>query len=400
MKLEVFKYKIRKKIYEFLDNTVIHHFQKLFFKPIRSDILIFDDFFPCPLSNFRYIEFNEYLKNYNTLVFTTGKSLKYVHLFDSIRKFIKIHPERNRIRLFWKDIPIEGKLAILVFQHNAVNFLDFLENNKIPFIFTLYPGGNFRLYNNQGDKELKKIFQSIYFRKVIVTQKITKQYLIENKLCKSENIEFIYGCPVEINQNDNFKVKQSRELINICFVAAKYHPTGMDKGYDIFIDVAKLLCKSSTKFRFHIVGGFNEFDIDTNEIRDYVCYYGYLDMDELKKFYENMDFILSPNRSNILSSGAFDGFPTASVVEAGLKGVIMMFTDDFNQNIYFQNNIDCIFVDHNAYNIYKKIIEISGNTELMHTLSVNGQNLLLNLFSYENQIKKRFEIIDTLIKEK
>ena len=65
MKLEVFKYKIRKKIYEFLDNTVIYHFQKLFFKPIRSDILIFDDFFPCPLSNFRYIEFNEYLKKYS-----------------------------------------------------------------------------------------------------------------------------------------------------------------------------------------------------------------------------------------------------------------------------------------------------------------------------------------------
>lgn len=56
-----------------------------------------------------------------------------------------------------------------------------------------------------------------------------------------------------------------------------------------------------------------------------------------------MDIILSPNRSNILANGAFDGFPTAAVVEAGLKGVIMMISDDNNQNLIFKDGEDYCF---------------------------------------------------------
>lgn len=397
MKLDIIRYKIRKKIYSFIDDSVVKYVPKVLLKQLKCDILILDDFFPCRLSNFRYIEFNEYLKRYNTIVFTTGRSLKYVQVYQSITMFIKDHPYRKRIKIFWKDRPVNTNLAVLVFQHNVEYFLNYLENNKIPFVFTLYPGSNFRLNDNSGDKALVKIFNSKYFRKVIVTQKTTKEYLVEKKLCNVENIEFIYGCPFEIDQKYNFKEKKINGLIDICFVAAKYHPIGKDKGYDVFVEVAKLLCKSSDRFRFHVIGGFNEKDIDIDEIKDFVIYYGYLDIDKLRDVYDRVDIILSPNRSNILFSGAFDGFPTASVIEAGLKGVIMMLTDDLKQNIYFQNNVDCIFIDHNPHNIYNKIIDISMNEELMNEISHNGQNLLLNIFSYENQMEKRFEIIDKLI---
>lgn len=398
MKNEILKYKIRKRI-DRVWNWLIFKFNLSFlFKPFKTEILILDDFFPCPLSNFRYIEFNTYLQNYNSLVLTTGKSLPIAQVYKSINKFIKIHPYKNKIRIFREERLVKAKLAILVFQHNTEIFLDYLEKNKIPFIFTLYPGGNFKLYDKQGEVVLRRIFNSIYFKKVIVTQKITKDYLVEQNLCPAINIEFIYGCPIEMNQQVVSKKFESKNIINICFVAAKYHPTGMDKGYDIFIETAKKLCKTSSKFKFHVIGGFNCEDIYITEIIDYIQFYGYMDINTLREFYENMDIILSPNRSDILSTGAFDGFPTAAVIEAGIKGVIMMLTDDRNQNIYFKNEKDCIFINHNANDICDAIIELCKNNDLMNSISNNGQNTLQTLFSHETQLKKRIEIIDLLIK--
>lgn len=402
MKIEILKYKIRKNINKYLDRFFNKYKFTFLFRPINTELLILDDFFPCQLSNFRYIEFSEYLQNYNSTALTTGKSLPNAQIYKSINYFIKLHPSKNRIKVFQKNRLIKAKLAVLVFQHNTVQFLDYLENNRIPFIFTLYPGGNFILNDKNGDLGLSRIFNSIYFRKVIVTQKITLDYLLDNKLCKAENIEFIYGCPIE-TKNDNFK-KNPFELvkkeINICFVAAKYHPTGMDKGYDVFIDTAKKLQKSSSKFKFHVVGGFDKNDINIENIESNIKFYGYLEINALRKFYEKMDIIISPNRSNVLANGAFDGFPTAAVVEAGLKGVIMMLTDDNNQNIYFKNGEDCVFINHNSVDISNKVIELCNDTFKMNYISNSCQNKLNNLFSYDSQIKKRFEIIDTLIKQK
>jgi glycosyltransferase involved in cell wall biosynthesis len=399
MKVEILKYKIRKKVYKFFEKFIDKINLTKLYKPINAEILILDDFFPCPLSNFRFIEFNEYLQKYNSVALTTGKSLPVAQVYSSIKKYIRVHPNRDRIKIFRKDRLANAKLAVLVFQYNTEIFLDYLEKNEIPFIFTLYPGGNLKLNDKQGDIGLKRIFNSRYFRKVIVTQKITYDYLLENRFCEPENIEFIYGCPIETNKQIVLSkhFESEKKEINICFVAAKYHPTGMDKGYDIFIETAKELCFSSDIYKFHVVGGFNKDDIDINTIKNNIQFYGYLEINALRHFYENMDIILSPNRSNILASGAFDGFPTAAVVEAGLKGVIMMLTDDKKQNIFLEDKRDCIFINHNANDIAKMIIDLSNDTYLMNIISCSGQNKLSNLFSYNTQIIKRFNIIDSLI---
>lgn len=398
--IELYKYKIRKRFNRSIEQTLSKLNLSSLFKKIDTDLLILDDFFPCPLSNFRFIEFNAYLEHFNSLALTTGKSLPVAHVYQSISKYIKIHPKRERIKIFRKDREVKAKLAVLVFQHNTEMFLDYLEKNQIPFIFTLYPGGNFKLNNKVGNDGLKRIFNSKCFRKVIVTQKITQNYLLEEKLCEQSDIEFVYGCPIDIEKFvlEKKYIEPTKKEINICFVAAKYHPTGMDKGYDIFIDTAKELCEISTKYKFHIVGGFQENDIDINDIKNNIQFYGYLEINALRSFYENMDIILSPNRSNILANGAFDGFPTAAVVEAGLKGVIMMISDDNNQNLFFKDGEDCVFINHNANDISEKITEISENTHLMEQISNSGQRTLSYLFSNEIQINKRLEIIDSLIR--
>lgn len=398
--IELYKYKIRKRFNRSIEQTLSKLNLSSLLKKIDTDLLILDDFFPCPLSNFRFIEFNAYLEHFNSLALTTGKSLPVAHVYQSISKYIKIHPKRERIKIFRKDREVKAKLAVLVFQHNTEIFLDYLEKNHIPFIFTLYPGGNFRLNNKEGDEGLRRIFNSRYFRKVIVTQKITQNYLLEEKLCEPSDIEFVYGCPIDMEKNVSTKkhTESTKKEINICFVAAKYHPTGMDKGYDIFIDTVKKLSCISDQFLFHVVGGFCKDDIILNEIENKIQYYGYLEINTLRSFYEKMDIILSPNRSNILAGGAFDGFPTAAVVEAGLKGVIMMISDDNNQNLFFKDGVDCIFINHNANDISEKITELSKNTRLMEHISNSGQMTLSNLFSNETQINKRLEIIDSLIR--
>lgn len=399
MNAEIFFYKIRKNINKLIDRIIYRYKLSFLFKPIKTELLILDDFFPCPLSNFRLVEFNAYLHKYSTVALTTGRSLSRVNEYKSIGRFIKVHPYKKQIKIFREQKIISAKLAIIIFQHNIEAFLDYLEKNEIPFIFTLYPGGNFKLNDKQSNFSLKRIFSSDFFRKVIVTQKITYDYLIGNHLCNPESIEFVYGCPMEAGSRPVIDkcFGEKGGCIDICFVAAKYHPTGMDKGYDIFIETAKELIRRSENYRFHVVGGFNQNDINVEDIKEYIHFYGYMQIERLRNFYESMDIILSPNRSNILGEGAFDGFPTAAVVEAGLKGVVMMLSDDNNQNIYLKNSVDCVFVNHEVSDISDKIEELSNNPDLMTLISISGRNKLNELFSYNSQIIRRFEIIDSLM---
>src|SRR4030066_370297 len=75
-------------------------------------------------------------------------------------------------------ININAKLFYCVFINNIYDNLNWLEKFKIPFIFTLYPGGGFQINNEIIDKKLKIVFNSPMFKKVIVTQIFTLDYLI------------------------------------------------------------------------------------------------------------------------------------------------------------------------------------------------------------------------------
>lgn len=396
MNLEILRYKIRKRFNRIAHRILNNCNLSFLYKSIETDLLILDDFYPCPLSNFRYIEFNSYLEKYNTFVQTTGNSLPLAHVYKSISHFIRIHPHREKIKIFNKNRKVNAKLAVLVFQHNTEIFLDYLEENKIPFIFTLYPGGNFKLHDEQGDKGLMRIFNSPYFRRVIVTQKVTMHYLLSKKVCKESDIEFIYGCPMEIPTATSVK-KFDASTTNICFVAAKYHPTGMDKGYDTFIETARILLKDSDNYRFHVVGGFNEDDIDISDIKSHFKYYGYLNIEKLREFYKEMHIILSPNRSNILANGAFDGFPTAAVIEAGLANTVMILTDDLQQNFFFEDKKDCIFVKNNACEIAEIIEDLSKNGLKSSSMAENGSSKLSLKLNIESQFNPRFQLIESLI---
>jgi glycosyltransferase involved in cell wall biosynthesis len=362
----------------------------------KTDLVVFDSFFPHPLSVFRYVEFDIYIQKFKALVYTTGDDLRHIGEKKSIKYFIRRYPFCSRVKLFHIDRNINAKIAVIVFLNNAFYFLPYLEKNKIPFIFTLYPGGGFWMREEESDEKLNRIFNSIYFKKVIVTQNVTRKYLLDNSFCKNEDIEFIYGSPSNWESQEyaySKRGKREKDTFDICFVAVKYSPKGIDKGYDIFVEVAKKLTKLSEKFRFHVVGGFSANDIDVSDLVSNLKFYGYLSIEELREFYLKQDIIISPNRTNILSKGSFDGFPTGSVVEAGLCGVAMLVTDELNQNTLFINNKDCVFINHEPEYIVSKVMELFFDKNKLFEISQSGLNILRKVSSSDYQMTPRLNLI-------
>src|SRR5207244_13412192 len=106
----------------------------------------------------------------------------------------------------------------------------------------------------------------------------TTNYLIINSFCDKEMVEFsdsgVFPSEYLASSGSVKKYyKQDNCTFDVCFVAHKYMPRGIDKGYDVFIEVAKKLSKSHKDIYFHVVGSIDKHDIDVRGI------------DESKRFY-------------------------------------------------------------------------------------------------------------------
>ena len=291
-----------------------------------------------------------------------------------------------------------NKIAIITFLQNTKKNLEIIEKYQIPFIFTLYPGGGFILNNEESDEKLRSIFKSKYFRKVIVTQKITYDYLIKNKFCKEEEIEFIYGIVtpeniLQTNIENKVYYKKGKETFDLCFVAHKYCEKGIDKGYDLFIDVAKKMSKKHRNIKFHVVGGFDENDIDITEIKDKIKFYGIQSSEELINLYKNMDVIISPNRPFKLSKGSFDGFPTGSCTEAMINKVVLMCSDELKLNTKFEDGKEIIIIKTETDDIVEKVENLYKNPNKIVEIANNGRKKALKVYSKRNQILPRIKAI-------
>ena len=372
--------------------------------------IIFDDIFPSIYSSFRYEEYTEYIKYFeNVIIFTTGKSLKAVGESRDIKEVIKEFEKKNNIfkgkvfELNDENIKIiknlKYKVSILTFLTNVRENIKILEKYEIPFMFTLYPGGGFVLNDKNCDIELRKICNSKYFRKVIVTQKNVYKYLLKNKIAKKHQIEFIYGVvtPNEIlkesNDLESEKYGVNKNKLDLCFVAHKYTEKGIDKGYDIFISVAKELNKKFKNINYHVIGGFNENDIDVSELGNNISFYGVKDSKWLRNFYNNMDIIISPNRPNMLGKGTFDGFPTGSATEAMIRKVLLLCTDELKLNVKFKNKKELIIIKPNFENVTKIIEKLYKNPAKIKKIAEQGSKKAKDIYSKENQIIPRVKII-------
>tara|TARA_R110002033_G_scaffold169951_1_gene211804 strand:+ start:616 stop:1812 length:1197 start_codon:yes stop_codon:yes gene_type:complete len=376
----------------------------------KYDLIIYDDIYPNPISGFRYEEFSQLLNTFkNSKIITNPLAYMFVggskkeHSRD-IDKCIKERPYlKGKIFKKRKFSNINTKLFYCVFLHNIYKNLKYLEKYNIPFMFTLYPGGGFYVNSLETDKKLKELFSSKNFRGVFVTQPFTKDYILNKKLCSKEHIKLIYGCVIPQYSFLKEDVKKtyypkSKAHIDICFSAIKYTPRGLDKGYDLVVELAHKLLKKYSFIKFHIIGGFQQKDINIEKIKQNINFYGYQEYKDMSKLYENFDIILSPNRPFVRNENEFDGFPLGTVIEAALKEVAVVLTDELNQNLYFKEGEELIIIKPNIHSLEKEIVALIENPKSIYSIAKKGKLKFQKLYSNDIQLKERIGFIKEKIK--
>ena len=369
----------------------------------NAEIIIIDDAFPHPLSAFRMQEFITYLREFELIrIFVTGRSISLLgerSLGELLLDFKTKYPQfATKVEVLPPALTINTKLLYFVFLGNVYQYIDDIEKANIPFIFTLYPGGWFAINNPRSEEMLKRVSSSHCFRKVIVTQKIVYEHLLEKGYCKPEQIEFVFGVVTPLEQVEAEYSGKSRfgidkDILDICFVAHKYTERGTDKGYDVFVEVAKELSKRYPNIRFHVVGGFDENVIDVKGIAHRMTFYGKRNMEWFDEFYRDKDIILSPNLPSAVSAGSFDGFPTGSCVDAGLRKTALFCTDELKLNTRFIDGQEIVIIPHNIGQIVETIEKYYKNPQKLKEIAENGCLKIKDVYSFKSQLLPRIKLL-------
>ncbi|MFT0892247.1 hypothetical protein [Pseudochelatococcus sp. G4_1912] len=331
------------------------------------DLLIIDDIYPSSFSPFRTIEYNHYLSFFNSALL----SLEGWNLWINNTSFAENKHEQEtavgtdlRIYDFKTQYNIGARLVYITFLGNASRLLPYLEERKLPFILQLYPGGGFAVNQEDVDEKLRKVLTSDLCRKVIVTQTVTRNYILQDKIgCPEDKIEFIFGGVFNSNVDFQFSrdkklYKHDKDTIDLCFVAHKYGDDLVSKGYDYFIELAHKLAPRIENLRFHVVGGYEPSDIDVSALGNRITFYGSQPNGFFADFYPRMDAIVSVNRPFVLAPGAFDGFPTGACLEAGFRGVANLINDPLALNSAFVDGQDILILDDDIEKDVEKIIPL------------------------------------------
>lgn len=373
----------------------------------KVDLAIFDDVFPTKLSPFRYVEYDAYLRQIpNAKAFCSGFSLhlltdKSIGAVISEYKIENTQFSNQLIRWPTAALPIgvSPKLAYFCFIQNVWAYLESVEKLAVPFVFELYPGGTFSLNNTFCNEMLCGVFSSPFFRKVIVTQKVAHDYLLDNHFCSEDAIVDIFGV-VTPQEKLNTKMNaihygKDKQEMDICFAAFRYMEKGEDKGYDIFVAVAIKLAEKFDNIRFHVVGGFDASVLDVSALGDRITFYGKQPPEWFEKFYQDKDIILSPNIHNKLAAGSFDGFPTASCTEAALCETAMFCTDLLKMNDgYFVPGEEIVILDHDVDDVVEKVSYYHDHPFELKELCIKGKEKVKALYAYGQQMKPRISLLN------
>jgi glycosyltransferase involved in cell wall biosynthesis len=364
--------------------------------------VILDDIFPHLLSAFRVAEYNTYLARYpDAVAYSTATAFRLIREerdFNGVRNEYEARYPQFRGRVFPYDPSLELRNALVytVFLNNVYTFLDRIEQDAAPFIFTLYPGGGFQLAQPESDQKLRAVLSSPHLRQVIVTQRVTHQYLLDLGICRPEQIVSVYGgvLPADLPRPRRHYYKRDKDTFDVCFVAQKYMPSGADKGFDVFVAVANKLASLHPDVRFHIVGGFEASDGKTSDLGGRIHFYGPRLTGFFQDFYANMDCILSPNEPFMLSPGGFDGFPTGSCIEAGLCGVPVFCTDPLRLNTSFRDGEEIVIIPHDAHEIVTLVEAYYHSPARLAELSRKGEAAFKRVFDPGAQMAPRLRLME------
>lgn len=377
-------------------------------RPGPDRLIILDDAFPHLFSAFRIAEYNAYLRSFpSASVFSTGAAFR---AFGDRRPFRRVlaeyetrYPEfAGRVSKYRRLGCRRGGLAYTIFLHNIAAFLPAIEKYRLPFVFTLYPG--FQMNHAETDALLRRVLSHPGFRKVIVTQPVTQQYLLASASCRPEDIVMVYGGVIAADYFASAALPRKRmgrdkDTFDVCFVGFQYVRGQMFKGYDVFIEAARRLARLDPAFRFHVVGTFGPNDADLEGLEKVIRFHGPQPTSFFPPFYAGMDIILSPNDLPRSLPGAFNGFPTGCCAEAALCGVGVFCTDPLSQNIAFKDREELVIIRRDVSGIVETVEHYRQDYDELCRLADRGREAFRRVFALENQMGPRLNALRPFLQQ-
>jgi hypothetical protein len=366
-----------------------------------TDLMMVDDIIPSDFSPFRTIEYEHYLKFFNSALL----SLEGWHAwignegFEALLERFPINPDlKPRIVRFRTHANIIARLAYVTFLGNAIRLVPFFESRGIPFILQLYPGGGFEIDRPETDEKLRRVLLSGLCRKVIVTQRITERYIVDKIGFDPAKIEHIFGGVFESRapfsfDRDKVFYPRDKDTIDLCFVAHKYGENITSKGYDQFVAIAVELTGAFAHLRFHVVGDYLPEDVLLEESTCRFTFYGRRSSAFLTDFYKSMDAIISINRPFDLTPGSFDGFPTGACIEAGFHGVLNCINDPLDLNPCFTDGGDIILLNLDHQRSAARLRDLIENPTELYRVAEQGWRKFHDIFDTDRQLWARTRVI-------
>nr|WP_314075901.1 tetratricopeptide repeat protein [uncultured Roseococcus sp.] len=375
-------------------------------------LLLLDNSFPSQGSSFRYGEFSAYLEaipesriyssTYHLSVLATREPF-----LDEVRRYADASGvSLERIQAFHAGRDFACKVAYCVFLNGATTFFYRPELHAERLAFTLYPGGGFAFNEAASDEKLRRLCDDRRLSKIITTQVPTYNYLVERGFCTPDRLLNIFGVIVPAGFDPGLTesfAAAPRGLdgrLHICFVAHRYSPTGIEKGYDVFAALVRAM-KERADMQFHVVGRFDPDTLDLGGARN-ITFHGILAAPAFPAFYAGMDIIVSPNISDARlngGKGSFDGFPTTTCVEAGLHGVAMFPADlegmniDLERRAIFISGEEMEIIDRNPERLIALVERYATDRDALRRMAMRGRQALLREYSHEKQVVPRVALL-------
>jgi glycosyltransferase involved in cell wall biosynthesis len=357
-------------------------------------LVLVDDIFPNLIASSRVAEYNACLER-----------LPAARVLSSAPDFAEQHAAYGLLypQLAPRVLPVDASaligcdLAHVNLLDNADRFLPRFEQHAIAFALTLYPGGGFGIGAPDSEAKLKRVLSSPLLKLLITTEPITTDYVREFaasrrlSLPRLQEIRGVVIDPLYFSEEAAAHASwfgRGKTTLDICFVAEKCMPLGVNTGYPEFIAAAQAL-SDVPHIRWHVVGGFTPQDIDVRALGQRIRFHGRLEAPKLRALFSRMDLCISLSRPGSLQNGNFDGFPIASAVEASLCGVAVLASDILSQNPGYVDGESVLLVDLRVKEIERQVRALLAAPERIGAIACAGQALSRRLYASERQIAPR-----------
>ena len=283
------------------------------------------------VSAFRTLEYARYLEEFpDATVWTTGISLPALDEWRPVETVLAEHGERNpalrgRVRHYDASrdaAAVHDHPAVLMFVGNWWQFRHALRHTRAPFVFTLYPGRELQARRARrrrcAARDRRASPPTPHDRDAARDAGLRARSWLRRPGARRVRLRRRVSQPPSRGRSPAAALRPREGDVRPGVRGGARMPGGLDKGYDLLLDAARLLADVVPGLRLQVVGPWSAADGDLTGLEDRVTFHGWMPTDAFPAFYASVDAVLAPTRAGVLLPGAFDGFPSGACIEAAL----------------------------------------------------------------------------------